>query len=125
MGRIGTVRSNIFSGSIRYLYLANLIFAACAGVPASDVSLSASPVRPIITAGEPLFVKVVIENVSSARVLLRTDADVLSRTTTGPGGSQVKWVEPPPVGDFGYFFKELAPGLKESVILVATETAGL
>jgi hypothetical protein len=93
--------------------------------PASEISLSAAPERPSITAGEPLFVKVTFENVSSERVSLRTDPDVFSRVTIGPQASRAVRVPPPPTGDTVDFYKGLPPGSKESILFVATETAGL
>jgi hypothetical protein len=99
--------------------------ALVGAAPAPSVSIVVSAPRPSILAGEPLFLTLTLKNMSTEKLLLRSDPDSFARVSVAPNGERTVWTAPPPEGDTGTFFKEVAPGEQETIKMVATETSRL
>jgi hypothetical protein len=102
-----------------------LCWSSSLSAQAPPAVLTASADSAVMFAGEPLFLTVTIRNISSVKLVVRTDGEGIARIIEGPGGLHVRRDPAIPPGDSGFFFADVAPGAEEVVRLVATETAGL
>jgi hypothetical protein len=102
-----------------------LIAAIAACGQNGAIALSASTERPIIIAGEPLFVAATLRSTAATPILFRTDGDGLRRSTIAPDGRRTDRDPPEMTGDAGYFSKQLTSAAEETIRFVAGETVSL
>jgi hypothetical protein len=107
--------------SIACLVLVGCVLELSAQPPTVTIALSAE--RKVIIAGEPLVLSITLTNSSAKEVAWQTDTRAIRRTTVGPNDLKIVSLSAPKSGDAAVFYRKVGPAERDTIVLVAKETA--